>query len=262
MDAKIIVYGFCLVAIVGGSFFWRYAMEMDDVEKEVVNARVHLNNIEDGVKQAKAWAAARKEAAALIAAAAKIKEGNDALHDEIQAVQKKRIEVAKNYMGTIERARAQTSGMSLPELTLSTGVSLKNVKIQSIDEEIAVLHHSQGVSKVSTNMLPPIFKDRMRYGYNPTGLGSPSGPSTKTADTSASDRLARMGANGPPPEPKPAEPAPSKASVPPPPAAAVSGQRESLGRVYVPGKGWQRAGVGGFVAPPTAGTPTTSGTDN
>ncbi len=245
MDAKIIVYGFCLLAIVAGTTFWRYAMDMDEVEKEVVLARQQLNNVEEGLNQAKAWATARKEAAALIAAASVIKEGNDALHEEIQAIQKKRMEVAKNYLGTVERARADTAGMELPEITLATGVSLKNAKIQSIDEELTVIKHSLGVTKVATDMLPAVFKDRLRYGFNPVGLGSLStagsnSRGTKNSDTSISDRIAKMGASGGPPAAKPTESPPVADAAAPPPAstAPVAGQRESLGRIYVPGKGW------------------------
>jgi len=259
MDAKIIVYGFCLLAIVAGSTFWRYAMEIDDVEKEVVLARQNLNNVEEGLRQAKAWGTARKEAAALLAAASVIKESNDALYEEIQVLQKKRMEVAKSYMSAVERARAETAGMELPEITLATGGSLKNAKIQSIDEELTVIKHSEGVAKIATKLLPAMFKDRLRYGFNPLGLGSLStsgarSGGTKNSDTSISDQIAKMGANGAAPEAKPTEtpPVPDTAG-----SASVAGQRESLGRIYVPGKGWQRAGAGGFIAPPTVGAPTT-----
>jgi len=208
MDAKIIVYGFCLMTIVAASVFWRYAMEIDDVEKEVVVARQSLNNIEEALKQAKAWGTARKEAAALLAAASVIKKSNDALHAEIQAIQKKRQEVAKSYLGAVERARAETAGMELPEIALATGVSLKNATIQSIDEELTVIKHSLGVTKVSTGMLPAEFKDRLRYGFNPVGLGSLStsgtiSRDTKKSDGSTSDPLAKMDSSGTAPEAKP-----------------------------------------------------------
>ncbi len=263
MDPKIYIYGFCFVAAVSGMSFWRYALDMDDVQKDLLLARQQLNTVEDSLKQTKAWLVARKEAAALIAAASVIKEKNEGLQSEIQAINSQRLDVAKNYMGTIERARAETAGMFLPVVTLTTGASLKNAKIQSIDSELCLLQHSEGVTKVATNLLPDDLQDRLRYGFNPAGIGALSklsGVGGAALNTSASDRLAQMGSGGAA-APKPAEATESQA------AAAVSaafpaaeGQRSSLGRVYVPGKGWQRAGAGGFVAPPSLSTSTTTTT--
>jgi len=266
MDAKIIVYGFCLVAIVSGSFFWRYAMEIDDAQKDVDQARADLAQIEGGIKQTQAWMAARKEAAALIMAASVLDRENEPLRAEVQALQQKRMEVAKLFLASIERAREETTGRILPELTMATGTTFKEVKILSVDAEIATLHHTGGVSKVPTTILPSNLLDRLRYGYNPAGLGvgpsvferpppttlgTTSSPTTSTLSTAASDSLVRLGMNSDSSSNSKKKTSPSKyrdpnrVKIEGDPALWKSVERTSIGRAYIPGQGWLRVGADG-----------------
>lgn len=264
MDAKVIIYGFCLVAIIAGASFWSYTMGIDEAQKDVFSARQQLAVADESIKQAKAWLSARKEAAALISAAAIIEKDNEALRGEIAAVHTKRRDVAKVFVSTIERARNEFVGITLPELTLSTGARFRNAKVQSFDSEITVLQHSEGVSKVATTELPPEIQDRLRYGFNPGGLGVTSKESKSTSSNSsstASDRIVRLGMSTAPvvsPDGESTTPEPATYGSSEPVTAAVEGQKESLGRVYVPGKGWQRVGAGGTVAAPQLSTPTTT----
>ena len=96
MDGKIIIYGFCLALVAAGSFFWKYTMDIDEVQKEMLLARQQLNASEDGVKQAKGWLNARKEAAALIAAGSVIEKKNEELRQAIQKLKDKRKEFLVN----------------------------------------------------------------------------------------------------------------------------------------------------------------------
>lgn len=265
MDAKIFVYGFCLVAITAGSSFWSYTMGIDEAQKDVFSARQQLAVSEEGIKQAKAWLTARKEASALISAAAIIEKDNEALRGEIASARTQRRDVSKVFTSTVERARSLFVGTMHPELTLSTGAKFRNAKVQSFDSEITVLQHSEGVSKVPTAALPPEIQDRLRYGFNPGGLGNDSKPTSynSNANLSASDRVARLGMSSAPvvsPGGESTTPAAvTYSSSEPATSVPVEGQRESLGRVYVPGKGWERVGAGGTVAAPQLSTPVPSG---
>jgi hypothetical protein len=263
MDAKIIVYGFCLVAIICGASFWSYTMGIDDAQKDVFSARQQLAVIEDSMKQAKGWLKARKEAAALISAASIIEKENEALRNEIASIRGQRRDVAKVYTSSIERARTEFVGTTLPEVSLASGTRFRNAKIQSLDSEITVIHHSEGVSKVPTADLPPEIQDRLRYGFNPGGLGSQSKEKKDTSSTTtASDRAMRLGlSSAPVASPTTEDRAAPAISAPQTPAEAV-GQRESLGRVFIPGKGWQRMGAGGSVAAPQLSSSTTFGSRN
>jgi cell division protein FtsB len=260
MDAKIFVYGFCLLAIIAGTGFWQYTMGIDEAEKELLLARGQVGTVDDSIKQAKAWLAARKEAAALIAAAKVIETDNQTLKDEVKKIKDKRQDVAKVFAASIERARSEMNGMVIPDLTLTNGMRLKNAKIQSLDEKITVIQHAEGVSKVPTENLPANLQDRLRFGFTPGGIGVSAGLSTGRSSvfsTSASDSLVKMGQSKLPDVKEPetstvASPPPMQASSPATPApAATEGQRQSLGRVYTPGKGWERTGAGGTIAAPS-----------
>lgn len=180
MDGKIIVYGFCLALVIAGSLFWQYTMDIDEAQKDMLLARQQVNAAEDGVKQARAWHHARKEAAALIAAGAVIEKKNEELRQEISKLREKRKEVARIFQSSLQRVRDETQGMQLQELVLKTGVKFRNVKIQSVDENLAVLQHAEGVSKVPTEELPAEIQDRLRYGFVPGGAGTIN-PTTKGA---------------------------------------------------------------------------------
>jgi hypothetical protein len=180
MDGKIIVYGFCLALVVAGSLFWQYTMDIDEAQKEMLLARQQVNAAEEGVKQARAWLNARKEAAALIAAAAVIEKKNADLNDEIKKLRDRRKEIARIFQTTLERVREETQGMQLPELVLKTGATYRNVKIQSVTEALTVLQHSGGVSKIPTPELPDHLQDRLRYGFIPGAAGKVQ-PSNKGA---------------------------------------------------------------------------------
>ncbi len=172
MDGKIIIYGFCLVLVAAGSFFWKYTMDIDEAQKEMLLARQQVTATETGVKQAKAWLNARKEAAALIAAGSVIEKKNEELRKEIQKLKDKRREIARLFESSLQRGRNETQGLQVREIILTTGAKYFNVKIQSVDENITVLQHSQGVSKVPTEELPSEILDRLRFGFIPGGAGT------------------------------------------------------------------------------------------
>jgi hypothetical protein len=264
MDSKIIVYGFCVLTIIGGSLFWRYAMEIDDAQEEVILAREHCLRLEEAIKQTEAWMVARKEAAALMKVVSLLDEANEPLRAELRSIQQKRMDVAKFFVSSIERAREETSGMLLPELTLATGSTFKQVKILSVDSEVATLHHTGGVSKVSTTILPSRLLDRLRFGYNPGGLGvgppvvekMPSliagASGTTVVNTAASDALVRLGMNFPSDtqeaknkkiQARPRDP--NRIKVEGDPSLWKSVERTSVGRAYIPGQGWLRIGADG-----------------
>jgi hypothetical protein len=264
MDAKIIVYGICLVFIVAGSSLWSYTMGIDDAEKELALARHQLAVAQEGVRNAQAWIQARKEALALITAGGILEKENQVLRDQVGGLQQKLNELNGLFGTTIQRGRDQIMGVVIPEVSLSNGVVLRQVRIQSADSELAVLLHSGGVSKVSTAILPADMLDRFRFGTVPGQAGGAastaepafsSGPTAapiKTG-TSASDSLVRLGMGDGTStkdagrrKPAPAAPRdPARIKREGDPALWKSVERTSIGRAYIPGQGWLRVGADG-----------------
>lgn len=271
MDGKIIVYGFCLLFIIAGTTFWTYTMDIDEAQKDVVLARQQAVAIEDSIKQSHGWMAARKEAAAFISAASIIEQQNETLRTEVNAIKQQRSDLAKAFIASIERAREETLGKVMPEITLATGTTLKQASIQSVDPEITVFQHSEGVSKVPTTILPSTLLDRLRFGYKPDGIGvgpsvvdqvsggpaasytvAPARSLTSSISTAASDSLTRLGMNssistrdGKKKKALPAPRDPNRIKIEGDPALWKSVERSSIGRAYIPGQGWLKVGADG-----------------
>ncbi|MES2594960.1 MAG: hypothetical protein V4662_06485 [Verrucomicrobiota bacterium] len=269
MDGKIFVYGLCLLAIITGTSFWMYTMDIDEAQKTVVLARQQLSAAEEGIKSSGAWITARKEASALITAAGIIEQQNQTLRDEVGVIKQQRTDLAKVFVASIERAREEMLGRVMAEVTLATGTTLKQASIQSSDPEVTVFQHSEGVSKVPTTILPSILLDKLRFGYKPDGVGvgpsvvdSVSGsagssstmssrPTATRIDTSASDSLTRLGMNStissvdkkkrvvPPPRD------PNRIKIEGDASLWKSVERTSIGRAYIPGQGWLKVGADG-----------------
>lgn len=273
MDGKIVVYIIFLFAIMGGVMGILYTTDVDEAQKEFILAQQQLGQIEDSVKKEQSSFAHRKEAAAIITAAHIIERDNNLLRDETRKIKENRDNLAKAFTSTIQRVREESIGMIIPEIPLTTGNTLKSAKLQAIDENLTVIQHSEGVSKVPTTTLPASLLDRFRFGYIPGGLGALpteetevknsetpqkdpktsmnfTAPSTANLRTIASDSLVRMGEGGPATGVK-------KNSLNNPrldsrlsategdPALWKSVQRHSIGRAYVPGQGWLKIGPRG-----------------
>lgn len=272
MDGKIVIYGFCLLAIIAGTSFWTFTMDIDEAEKEVVLARQQLTAVDESIKSTQAWTVARKEAAALITAGGIIEQQNAKLREEVESLKQQRGDLAKAFIGSIERARGETVGRVMAEITLATGTTLKQASIQSVDPEITVFQHSEGVSKVPTTILPSSLLDRLRFGYKPDGIGTTAETSveqvtdagsttttiapvrslTSRLSTSASDSLTRLGMNADiatrdEKKKRALPPArdPNRIKTEGDPALWKSVKRTSIGRAYIPGQGWLRVGADG-----------------
>lgn len=250
-----------------------YTTDVDEAQKEFILAQQQMGQIEDSVKKEQISFAHRKEAVAIITAANIIERDNNQLREETRKIKDNRDNLAKAFTSTIQRVREESIGMIIPEIPLATGNTLKNAKLQAVDENLTVIQHSEGVSKVPTTTLPASLLDRFRFGYVPGGVGAvPSEeieikesetprkdpktsmnftpPSTANMRTSASDSLVRLGEGGPAAVIKKnalnkSRPDSRLSSTEGDPALWKSVQRHSIGRAYVPGQGWLKIGPRG-----------------
>lgn len=274
MDGKIVVYIIFLFVIMGGVMGIFYTTDVDEAQKEFILAQQQMGQMEDSLKKEQTSYDHRKEAAAIITAAHIIERDNSAIREETRKIKENRDNLAKAFTSTIQRVREESIGMIIPEVALTTGNTLKNAKVQSADENLTVLQHSEGVSKVPTTTLPASLLDRFRFGFIPGGIGvtpeaateteetettkkSPTTsmnfpmPSTSNMRTSASDSLVRLGEGGPAEIQKKnvrsqaAKSDPRLNAIEGDPALWKSAQRTSIGRAYIPGQGWLKIGPRG-----------------
>ena len=271
MDGKIIIYTIFFLCIIGGISAVLYTTDVDEAQKEFILTQQQVSQIEEATKQARISHDLRKEAAAIITAAHIIDRDNEVIRTETRALVGKRDDLAKAFVGTIQRVREDSVGLTLAEIPLTSGSTLKNAKIQAVDEDLTLIQHSDGVSKVPTNMLPNSLLDRFRFGYVPGGgvgvmidatpaeapsVKQPNSGASKSSTTNfrsnASDSLVRLGSDGP--MEKPAKVAPlQKSASSDPKVMAIEGnpslwksvERQSIGRAYIPGQGWLKVGPKG-----------------
>jgi DNA-binding transcriptional MerR regulator len=277
MDGKIITYAILLLAIIGGVTGFLYTTDVDEARKDFILTQQQLGQTEESLKQTLTSYELRKEATAIITVAHIINRENEALRTEIRTLKQKRDELAKAFKGTIQRVREDSVGLVLPEIPLTTGSTLKNAKLQAVDDQLTVIQHSEGVSKVPTSTLPATLLDRFRFGFVPGSAGSiinfipdpdtsptqkpPAGAaiksperssSTSTFRSTTSDALVRMAAESPR-EPAKKNPVPVGTTYNDPkimeiegnPALWQSVERQSIGRAYIPGQGWLKIGSKG-----------------
>ena len=268
MDGKIIVYAIALFALLAGVSGFYYTVDVDEAQKEFILTQQELGNIQESIKGAQKLTEIRKETAALITAAHIIESENEAIRTEAKKFSDARDYEARAFISVIQKVREETVGMNFPSIPLSNGTVLKNAKIQAVDENLTVIQHSEGVSKIATEFLSPELHDRLRFGFVPGGAGSATNessteynPSKKSSQSSyaprpkevrsdTSDFLVRSGANQI--QNKQAAPKP-QATVSNRNDAKVNGdpglwngvERFSIGRAYVPGQGWLKVGPKG-----------------
>lgn len=274
MDGKIIAYAIFLVAIIGGVMGVLYTTDVDEAQKEFILTQQQLGQTEEALKQMHASYEQRKEATAIITAGHIIERDNEALRTEIRTLKQKRDDLAKAFVGTIQRVREDSVGLVVPEIPLTSGSTLKNAKLQAVDDQLTVIQHSEGVSKVPTSTLPASLLDRFRFGYVPGGAGTiietaPENPeeqkpqpgaASKSSTSSStrfysptSDSVVRLGSDGPSEKSKKkATPSRNTARNDPKlmeiegnPALWKSVERQSIGRAYIPGQGWLKIGPRG-----------------
>ena len=276
MDGKIIIYALFILSVLGGVAGIMYTTDVDEAQKDLILTRQQLGQAEDSLKQANELLAQRKEAVAIITAAHIIDRDNETLRNEITALQKKREEMNRNFAVTVQRVREASVGLALPEIRLSNGNTLRNAKIQAVNQDLTVIQHNDGVSKVPTESLPNALLDRFRFSNIPARPGASietvpdkapvrqpetkpnqsPGPRSSEAysfPSSTSDAIARLGENGPAKtaqaapaaDPNPVSKDPRAMEIEGDPALWQSVERQSVGRAYISGQGWLKIGTKG-----------------
>ena len=273
MDGKIIIYALFILSVLGGVAGILYTTDVDEAQKDLILTRQQLGQAEESLKQATEVFTQRKEAVAIITAAHIVDHDNETLRTEISAPQKKREEMNRNFAGTIQRVREASVGLELPEIRLSTGNTVRNAKIQAVNQDITVIQHNDGVLKVPTENLPNALLDRFRFSNAPARQGEPietvpnkppvrqpetksdQSPSPRSSEaysfpSSTSDAITRLGEGGPAKAapvavPNPVSNDPRAMEIEGNPALWQSVERQSIGRAYIPGQGWLKIGSKG-----------------
>lgn len=269
MDGKIIVYAVAILALLGGLTGFYYTIDVDEAQKEFILTQQELGNIQETIKGAQKLTEIRKEAAALITAARIIESENETIRQEAKKLSEARDNEVRAFLSAIQKVREATIGMTFPIITLANGSVLRNAKIQDLDENLSVIQHSEGVSKIATEMLSAELQDRLRFGFIPGVAGSTANESSTIYNSNkksnqssysprpqeirsdASDSLVRSAAIQLQNKTASLKPQASVSSnrddakINGDPNLWINVERHSIGRAYVKGQGWLKIGSKG-----------------
>jgi hypothetical protein len=256
MDTRVTTFVISILAIAGFFYFWTHSIGLDEVQRELSNVQVEMEQMKQSLQQAEQRQKLVHEVAALFKTKQVIEDQHSQIRAKTDQIIKERGTLSADMQSLIMRARQETVGLEMAELTLTTGVTLKKVKIQDINPEISVVQHQEGISKIATETLPNFIQDRLRYGYQVADTFGNSHMSGNTVyegstanssvSTSTSDNLLSKYTGT---AKKTKFTAVKKAKVNP----YVDGDsslwnsvdRKDLGRAHVPGQGWLEIGPNG-----------------
>jgi hypothetical protein len=162
--AKVVVLA--ILCILGLATFYgiEYASETDEAQRNLDEEKRQSHEIDSGLAFQEKLTAARKEMSALLQASEILTARNEEIRAETVNLEAAQRSVREAYLRAVERVRSDTIGMTMDELALNNGVVLKNVRVQNLSQtEITVLH-SEGIGKVSLELLPDHLKSRLRVG--------------------------------------------------------------------------------------------------
>lgn len=278
MDGKIFVYLVCLAGIIGLIVFVNFSNAIDEGTQQLALTQQQVDSMSGTIRSQKELLELRKEVTALLTVCNIMTRDVDAIRNEIRVLRESETSLRRAFEQAVIQVRTDTIGKVFPTVPLANGVTLKNARVQSFDADILTILHSEGVSKIPAESLPPDLQDRLRFGIKPgnsaatyqqpserysasslsTGSFTSTANSAPVVNTSVSDGLLRMmaqqGGSTESSDKKDGKDKKTKGTTRSNKAVVSetgdaglwkSVTRESLGRAYIPGQGWLEVGPNG-----------------
>ncbi len=230
MNPKFLVFLLGICAVGGVLYFVHQTTQVDLANGDLLSAQSQLTAMKQGFDYQTKALENKKVAHTLLAQLAELRAEQGALAKAIQQVKDSENTIAEAFKQAVQRARANMVGQSIDALLLANGSVLRHAKIQRCDDEGMTVVHDGGVSKVTGPELNEELQKKLRY----RNAIENEEKNNRASLTYASDQLRLLGQQAGSEE---AANAKTKGSSPAP-TSVDAPVRTSLGRVYVPGKGW------------------------
>lgn len=195
MEGKFVVYFFLILAMLGAGYGIYHTTEIDDANKELIAITSQIGSLEDLVKKQKAYIELRQEAVALLTAYGIMQKEVYALRTEIEQHRQAQISARKDFDQAVAVSRNQASGLVLVDPVLPSGIRLRNVRVEKVEGDITTISHSEGITKLTPEMLPKELKDRFRFGIamgSEEAKAEPSSPAATTPPASTTAPVASI----------------------------------------------------------------------
>lgn len=185
MDGKIVVYFILAVGLLGLSYGVYHTTEVDEASKELAMAVQQVGTLETHVKNQTEYLELRREVAALMTVVDIMQKEIDTLRGDITNCRNDEVAARKDFEQAILKSRQDATGLVLTEAELPSGLRLRNARVQKVDGDVTTILHSEGISKLTPDMLPKELQDRFRFGDLTGGSAGSEKPSPDAAPTSS-----------------------------------------------------------------------------
>lgn len=164
MEAKFVIYFVLFLALFGLGFGVYHTTEIDEANKELASAVQQVETLEAHIKTQTAQLELRREVAALMTVADIMQKEVNSIRDDIANTREDEIRARKDFEQAILKSRQDAAGLVLDEAVLPSGLRLRNARVQKVEGDTTTILHSEGISKLSPEMLPQELQERFRFG--------------------------------------------------------------------------------------------------
>lgn len=183
MNGRLWVYGLAFGGVVFGMVAWQQARQNNEARVQLGLLKAQTEIVARRVEQAERL---KREQAEIAGHEKEIEDQESRMRSLRQEVDRLRDRIAllhQDFQRDIVAARAASVGMVLGDLVLPSGVSLRECRIQRVEESGVLVGHALGVAQIAHTDLPQKVRDRLRQGPEyalaapkPAAAGEPAKP--------------------------------------------------------------------------------------
>lgn len=163
MDAKAFVFILFILFIGGFAGIIYETTAVDEVNRELESVSLSVSNVESHLKSQGDYLILRKEAFALLSALDILRKEADSIRKELEELRQRKQRTEESLIETVMKTRNDSTGLQLGDILLTTGVTLKNARINRVEGNITSVLHSEGIAKLEPHLLPQELKERFRF---------------------------------------------------------------------------------------------------
>jgi hypothetical protein len=164
MNGRLIAYLLAFAAVAFGTVAWQQARQDKAARVQLALLNTQAEIVARHVEQAERLKRERAEIALLEEELAAQELRVRGLRQDMERLRGSHAKLRQDFDHDIAGVRAASVGMALGNLVLPSGVSLRECRIQRVEDSGLLVGHALGVSKIAHLDLPQKVRDRLRYG--------------------------------------------------------------------------------------------------
>ena len=166
MNARMVAYLLAFAAVAFGTVAWQQARQDKEARVQLALLNTQAEIVARHVEQAERLKRERAEVATLEEEAAALDLRVRGLRQDIERLRGNFAKLRQDLDRDIAEVRLASVGMALGDLVLPTGGSLRECRIQRVEDSGLLVGHALGVAKVAHQDLPQKVRDRLRFGLD------------------------------------------------------------------------------------------------